>query len=1200
MKRILSFTLSFLICGISLCQDALEHVPNITTPNAASFAKYGEVPVSHYTGIPDISIPLHTVKDGQVEIPIVLRYHAGGIKVEEEASWVGLGWNLNMGGSINRIVNGMHDEIYYNDDNTKPFLVDGKYQIEIAEKDFYARSIKNWRSPLVEHIDGSCTVESSTLKYSHTIIPDHEVEAKALFADDVAITRGHTTLGSMMRGFYKPDLFSFNFLGHSGKFYIDHSNNTAYQIDGKHALQITPITGENCFEIIDESGIKYTFNQVVQTTYSGTNYGEEGPTTTYLSQIEYPNSEIITFSYETVSEVRSTNIESEFFSYSEVAQSPGNLNCLPYFHATGYERNPPKQYNRYSPKYIKQIQTKNFTIIFNRNSVREDLPGEHSLKEIIVSDHFGNEKKYSFNYSYFDNLSYHGFNDNRPSVRERYFKRLKLNSVKEEGKQPYIFSYNEEVNLPPKDSYARDYWGYYNGIDENATLIPSIRKLKRHNPEFFELYEKFSDLEKERFMRGNEYFYLANRAIDSDYVQANILTAVEYPLGGKTEYDYESNEISNLFYEPVNPIFNNIRLGFFDNIVPARNGNPGNDVDLIMQSEPFQVDKALNAEIVGQLSGATKFMSLSSPYDDTKAQRQSRMSGSYIKFINETDPSQNFTYTLPTVPENEDPYENKEYVVHFSKYVKLVPGHTYRFELFKPKIQTIENLAENDFYRISSFIEVDIYPQSTNSAGPGVRVKNIRHFNNNGILSHMKSYEYSQDGRSTGRLMAPVMFFEKKHIRSIVSTEIYDLTLSCRMVARPSFIDYPVYMIHANSNIPLSPSAQGNFVGYDLVIEKNSYFEKDQNPTNNNLNGSIEYIFENLEASAGVGLPNVPNLMNGFMKEATYKDINGDIKKHEIFEYAEIIKRNNFGIHTKQIMNTFAGAPIADNALLMFYRIPASWYRTSYSITKEYLDKSYLETRTDYEYNEIGQLISTRTKTSDNQKIISEIYYPYDLKAINALALQMFNDHVLSPILLKEDYKNGNPLLNKSTSYNWHSFGATKAYYPSLVEQYTKSPDDKTRVHYSFNTDLNVVEAFKEVNNVSNIPTSIYWGYNNNLPVIKASNVNSATLNAAVSNVISNSVPGHATLESFLVSLGRLESSTEKASLQSFVDALRTELGSMVNFTMVTYMPLCGITSQTDLNGKTVYYEYDALERLKTVKDHEGNILNRNDYYFQQ
>lgn len=78
------------------------------TPVAYQFLKYLENPVDEYHGIPEISIPIYTIEAGSIKLPIILRYHAGGIRVAEEASWVGLGWNLELG-TITQIINDRDD-----------------------------------------------------------------------------------------------------------------------------------------------------------------------------------------------------------------------------------------------------------------------------------------------------------------------------------------------------------------------------------------------------------------------------------------------------------------------------------------------------------------------------------------------------------------------------------------------------------------------------------------------------------------------------------------------------------------------------------------------------------------------------------------------------------------------------------------------------------------------------------------------------------------------------------------------------------------------------------------------------------------------------------------------------------------------------------------------------------------------------------
>ena len=88
------------------------------SPGVAAFQKYGDIPVSAYTGVPSISIPIYSVKFRDISVPISLSYHASGIKVAEEATQVGLGWALNAGGNISRNIMGMDDFVnhaYFND-----------------------------------------------------------------------------------------------------------------------------------------------------------------------------------------------------------------------------------------------------------------------------------------------------------------------------------------------------------------------------------------------------------------------------------------------------------------------------------------------------------------------------------------------------------------------------------------------------------------------------------------------------------------------------------------------------------------------------------------------------------------------------------------------------------------------------------------------------------------------------------------------------------------------------------------------------------------------------------------------------------------------------------------------------------------------------------------------------------------------------
>ncbi|MGX1931307.1 hypothetical protein [Flagellimonas sp. 2504JD4-2] len=80
-----------------------------TTPEATSFEPVDATDmVNLSTGNLSYVLPLLNVPSPEGGYPLALSYHAG-IAMDQEASWVGLGWNLNPG-AINRSINGYPDD----------------------------------------------------------------------------------------------------------------------------------------------------------------------------------------------------------------------------------------------------------------------------------------------------------------------------------------------------------------------------------------------------------------------------------------------------------------------------------------------------------------------------------------------------------------------------------------------------------------------------------------------------------------------------------------------------------------------------------------------------------------------------------------------------------------------------------------------------------------------------------------------------------------------------------------------------------------------------------------------------------------------------------------------------------------------------------------------------------------------------------
>src|SRR5690606_10008984 len=118
--------------------------------------------------------------------------------------------------------------------------------------------------------------------------------------------------------------------------------------------------------------------------------------------------------------------------------------------------------------HVTGVQTCALPIWLDR--VTQDYSLMHAppaLDNIVVYDYEGNEIKTIFlNYGYFRE-------DKLGQPDQANFLRLRLDSIEEwfrksdgtyEKKPPYSFQYNQ-IQLPAKNSLAIDYWGYYNGAN---------------------------------------------------------------------------------------------------------------------------------------------------------------------------------------------------------------------------------------------------------------------------------------------------------------------------------------------------------------------------------------------------------------------------------------------------------------------------------------------------------------------------------------------------------------------------------------------------------------------------------------------------------------------------------------------------------------------------------------------------------------
>ncbi|MFN8288970.1 MAG: hypothetical protein U0U70_01815 [Chitinophagaceae bacterium] len=471
--------------------DLVERTP--ASPNAGSLGKYFDFPVNLATGLPTISIPLYTIQVGRITIPISLRYNAGGVKVTERASWVGTNWSLDAGGSINKRVNG-YDDLYGT--NSSPNGTSGP-QYNYINPD-YSAFISNF-STITDIIDSAnsnwINTNGETLKRFLGRIANGLVDGEADEYFFSTPETGGTFFYDQRESKFinnKPDGTSilFNYFSSDSTFVIKTKNGLLYHFGLKEYI-VNPI-----FKKGMGSAMKYLTNAFYLTTVSDPKTGKS-----------------VTFNYDNnYSDV--VTGQSMWVDYKFVGANP-------YYNGadnTDIER----EGDEYSVNAIYFGEGK---ALFIKDTANRLDGGTKALREIQVYN-IRNVllKRIKLDYFYLTS-------DTSTRCTTPY-NRLFLSSIRETEfngtgdslvKEPYVFTYKNDVKLPCAYSYAFDHWGFYNGKTTNTTTIPTIYALT---------------------LLGIPT--QSNRNVDTAYTQCGVLKSIQYPTGGTTNFEYENNRTDTL------------------------------------------------------------------------------------------------------------------------------------------------------------------------------------------------------------------------------------------------------------------------------------------------------------------------------------------------------------------------------------------------------------------------------------------------------------------------------------------------------------------------------------------------------------------------------------------------------------------------------------------------------------------------------
>ncbi|QEC79535.1 hypothetical protein [Mucilaginibacter ginsenosidivorax] len=944
------------------------------SPNMQAFQKYGNIPISNYTGLPNISIPVYTIKFRDISYPISLSYHASGIKVAEEASQVGLGWALNALSSISRNVIGDDDfngSVYFHSTfNNLPDFSGGQGPRDVISHGTILNLFNKNQSP---------TMFTKDLTAEFNNAPPYD---------------------------FQPDQYNYSLNGRSGKFVL----NRDYQaiIERQEKLQITTVTGGASWKIVSDDGFIYDF-----TAYE--TYHDEGgdhKSAWYLTKITSPAGNSITFNYTTVNRtVKTIGGWSETWDYYDPAVISG-FSDQPYFqtHNTGHQSGaaPGKEYTLL---VLDNIDFNAGVVKFNYSD-RDDLVDDKKLDNISVYTKNAAGvvsttplKTITMTYGYFD----HGDTDDDAGTgNANTAKRLKLVNVQQTGyyggtavsENPYTFTYNESNYLPSKGSFARDHWGYYNGITNTSTLIPSVIPLSSPDP--ITAYMGLPGPERE-----------PNATLVGTYA----LSSIQYPTGGTTEFQFEANDFDeqqsrvndfSYFNKTFTVQSKSVTLNY-DNQV-GQKVTPSDTLDIsdeyMYVPNPLQpsANSTVSVRIVIRFSDLSACTNMPNPfpttdkltfdfYDVTGTTLMFHKDASYFPTCSGggtdncmTCSGPAFTYNMNNLTLPPAKYKLK---VHVDPSFSAIQDIHFTFTYYtQTGSQNSGAVAGNSTYttggglRIKRIIDHD----AANPANINVKKFNYHYFANKDG-SGTKEYTYGR--RMSHPVYTNFTFSYDTQVRHYGSLTIPTPTLGTHM------------MRSADSNIPLNGSAGGAVVGYDQV----EVLEGE-----NGENGKTVYSYVNQpdhvsdysQYSLPVQAPfasNVPELGNGnLLSEVTYKNVSGQfVKVKELtntYYETPAIQNDVYGLECRVPTGYHfedgalsTGLPISpDNRdIVTYFSLRSKFSYLGQTNQKIYdpLDNTntkYAETNTVYNYDNPQhlQLTSAVTSNSKGETVTTYNKYPLD------------------------------------------------------------------------------------------------------------------------------------------------------------------------------------------------------------------------------
>jgi YD repeat-containing protein len=384
------------------------------SPDAAALGKYGLYPVSLSNGLVAIDIPIYTIKTNTLEMPIKLSYHASGIKVDEVASWVGLGWSMNASGVITRVVRDRPDRRF-------------GIIAPVRGKAFYQAFTSSIVYSELDYVAGGVS----------GIDVDTESDIYYYNVNGLMGSFRYTTDGDLVQLPLSNNKITFNY--ERDEFTLTATDGTVYTFSDK------------------ERGIQGAVDNMIVDPFT---------TSWYLSKIVTADGEELFFTYQDDTTI-----------YDEWSEGIINRECVAGFIvgwdcSDGSGNGAEMTYSRVETKMTKVLESISFpggSINFSISPDRRDRRKYRLVGMGIRNANRETVKYVSFEQSYFFTAGSNGSRLKLDAVKvgaERY--------AFEYNPRKLPTYYGEDGPGGPWGNYAQDYWGYYNAANNSNfnTFVP--------------------------------------------------------------------------------------------------------------------------------------------------------------------------------------------------------------------------------------------------------------------------------------------------------------------------------------------------------------------------------------------------------------------------------------------------------------------------------------------------------------------------------------------------------------------------------------------------------------------------------------------------------------------------------------------------------------------------------------------------------